>query len=100
VSQRVAEIGIRVALGADAAGVLRLVLRGGLRLIAVGLAAGVATALAVTPFVRGLLFGVPPTDPLTFGAVGAALLAVGVAACWVPARAALAVDPVRALRGR
>ena len=98
VVQRTNEIGVRMALGARYADVLNLVLRQGLALAAIGTALGILAALLVTRLLAGLLFGVTPTDPLTFAATAATLLAVAVVACWIPARRAARVDPVLALR--
>jgi ABC-type antimicrobial peptide transport system permease subunit len=98
-AQRTQEIGIRIALGADRASVARMVLAGGLRIAAVGLTIGVLGALALTRVLSGLLFGVGTRDPLTFILVPAALLVVSLAGCWIPARRAMRVDPVVALRG-
>jgi len=98
VAQRQRELGIRLSLGATARDVLRLALAQGLKLALLGLALGLAAAFAATRWMQGLLYGVAPTDPLTF--VGAALLLSGVAlvACWLPARRATKVDPLIALR--
>jgi ABC-type antimicrobial peptide transport system permease subunit len=98
VSQRTHEIGIRMALGASASGVLRLVLRQGLTLVLVGLALGVAGAFALTRMMSTLLFAVEPTDPLTWLAVALALAAVAALACFAPARRATLIDPLTALR--
>jgi len=98
-AQRTQEIGIRMALGADRRSILRMVLAGGLRIAAVGLALGVLGALALTRVLAGLLFGIGARDPLTFVAVPAALLVVALAACWIPARRAMRVDPAVTLRG-
>jgi predicted permease len=98
VSQRTREIGIRVALGAERKHVLRLVLNEGMLVILAGLAAGLAASLILTRFLASLLFGVSPTDPLTFAAVALLLAAVALAACYVPARRAMRVDPMLALR--
>ena len=98
VSQRTREIGIRMALGASASGVLRLVLRQGLTLVLVGLALGVAGAFALTRMMSTLLFAVEPTDPLTWLAVALALAAVAALACFAPARRATSIDPLTALR--
>ena len=97
-AQRTQEIGIRLALGADRRSVLRLVLGGGLRIAAAGLALGLAGALALTHVLSSLLYGVGTRDPLTFVAVPSVLLLVSLAACWIPARRALRVDPLTALR--
>ena len=98
VSQRTQEIGIRVALGARSSDVSRLVLREGLLLGGLGVAVGLAAAMASTRVLRSLLFEVTPTDPLTLGAVACLLLAVAVAATLWPARRATKVDPMVALR--
>jgi predicted permease len=97
--QRVQEIGIRMALGADRRTILRMVLAGGLRIAASGLAIGLIGAFVLTRVLSGLLFGVGARDPLTFVAVPSALLLVALAACWIPARRAMHVEPVIALRG-
>ncbi len=98
VNQRLTEIGIRVALGADGGSVVWLVMRQGLGLVAAGLVAGVGTSLAVTKLMRGLLYNTPPSDALTFVGVAALLVTIAAAACLLPARRALGVDPVQALR--
>jgi putative ABC transport system permease protein len=98
ISQRTREIGIRMALGADARRVRALVLRDGARLAATGLGLGLIAALALTRLLRGLLFEVPPTDPLTHAGVVLILLAVALLACWIPARRASRLDPLAALR--
>jgi len=98
VSQRRREIAVRVALGADRREVYALVLRGAGTLIAAGLIGGVATALVVTRAVATFLFGVGPSDPMTFAAVTAVLLVVSLAACFHPARAAASTDPMAILR--
>jgi ABC-type antimicrobial peptide transport system permease subunit len=98
VAQRTQEIGIRLALGAQRRDVLKLVLRNGMALAAIGLTLGVAGALALTRFMRTLLFEVTPTDPLTFCAVALCLVVVALVACYVPARRATKVDPLVALR--
>ena len=98
VSQQQREIGIRIALGARPGSVVRMVLADGLRLTLVGVACGVAGALATTRLLAGLLFGVGASDPLTFGAIVGALTLVALAACWIPARRAAKVSPLVALR--
>ncbi len=98
VSQQTREIGIRMALGAAPNSVLRLVISHGLKLAVAGVAIGLATSLALTRFIGSLLFGVSPTDPLTFAAVAISLTLVAVAACCIPARRAMRVDPIIALR--
>ena len=98
-AQRTQEIGIRMALGADRGSVVRMVLAGGLRIAMVGLAIGVVCAFGLTQVLSGLLFGVSARDPLTFVLVPAALLVVSLAACWIPARRAMRIEPVTALKG-
>jgi putative ABC transport system permease protein len=98
VSQRAREIGVRIALGARDADVVRLVLSQGLRLTALGLGIGFAGALAVSRVLSSVLYGVTPTDPVSFGLVGGVLMIVALVASYVPARWAMRVDPIRALR--
>jgi ABC-type antimicrobial peptide transport system permease subunit len=98
VGRRTREIGVRMALGARPADVLRMVLGEGLRLAAVGLCGGLVAAAALTWTMRGLLFGVTTADPLTFAGITLLLLAVALLATWVPARRAARVDPMRAIR--
>jgi len=98
VSRRTREIGVRVALGAEAGDVLRMILAQGLRTIFIGVAIGIAGSLALTRAVASLLFGVTATDPLTYAAVTGLLVMVALLACWVPARRATRVDPLVALR--
>jgi putative ABC transport system permease protein len=98
VARRTHEIGIRMALGANPRDVFRLVLNEGLRVVLVGVAIGTAAALLLTRLMASLLFGVKPTDPLTFAAVAALLVCVALAACYIPARRATQVDPIIALR--
>jgi len=98
VSQRTHEIGIRIALGAQRRNVLRLILGQGTKLALLGLGAGAVAALLLTHLMASLLYGVSATDPLTFGAVGIVLLGVAMTACYIPARHAMRVDPVVALR--
>ena len=98
VTQRTREIGVRVALGASAGSILRMVLMGGMLQAVIGLALGIAISLAVSRVLKAILFGLSPTDPLTFGIVPAVLLAAAILGCAVPARRALRVDPAIALR--
>ena len=98
VTRRTREIGIRVAIGADRARVLRMVLSNGLTLALIGLGLGLVVSLPVARVMRGLLHGVTPADPLTFVAVAVALAAVALTACMVPALRATRVDPVIALK--
>jgi putative ABC transport system permease protein len=98
VSRRTHEIGIRLALGARRSDVLKPVLRQGLLLTCMGLAAGLAGALAATRVIRSLLYEVRPNDPLTFVCVALLLAAVALLACYLPARRAARIDPMAALR--
>jgi len=98
VSRRTHEIGMRVALGAGSGDVLRMILGQGLRTALMGVAIGFAGSLALTRTVESLLFGVTPTDPLTFAGVILLLVGAALAACYIPARRATRVDPLVALR--
>lgn len=97
-AQRTREIGMRMALGAQRGNVLRLVVGGGVRLAVLGIAVGIAAALALTRLMTDLLFGVGATDPVTFGAVIIVLVASSALASYIPARRAINVDPIVALR--
>ncbi len=98
VSERTHEIGIRIALGAESSSILQVVLRQGLGLAIAGAAVGLVGALLVSHLMTGLLYGVKPTDPLTFAGVALLLIGVALLACYIPARRALRVDPLVALR--
>jgi len=98
VSSRLREIGVRVALGADARRVIRLVLGAGLRLAGIGAAIGIAAALALTRLMQGLLVGVAASDPRIIATGAIVMLVVAAAAAWLPAHRASAVDPIVVLR--
>jgi ABC-type antimicrobial peptide transport system permease subunit len=98
VSRRTREIGVRMALGASHGTVLRTVLGEGLRVALIGVAVGLMAAFASSRLIRGLLFGVQPADPATFAVVPLVVVAVILAACYVPARRTTKVDPMVALR--
>jgi putative ABC transport system permease protein len=98
VAQRTAEIGLRVALGATPANVLRLIVGQGMRPILLGIALGLGGAVMLSQALSSLLFGIKPVDPATYGAVAVFVGAIAVVSCYLPARRALGVDPVAALR--
>ena len=98
VVERRREIGIRMALGATRAAVLKLIIGGGMRLVLIGLGLGLIGALTLTRVMQSLLYGVTPTDPVTFAVVSALLLTVALFASWLPARRAAGTDPTEALR--
>jgi predicted permease len=98
VAQRTSEIAIRLALGAHSTDIRGLVLRQSALPVALGVVAGLPLAAAVAPLLSGLLFGVRPSDPLTYGAISLVLATVGVLACYIPARRAMRVDPMVALK--
>jgi putative ABC transport system permease protein len=98
VSQRVQEIGVRMALGAQTSDVARLFLKQGLKLAAIGVGIGLLVSVALTRLMKGIIFGVSVTDPLTFAGISLFLTLIALLACWLPARRAMKVDPIIALR--
>jgi ABC-type antimicrobial peptide transport system permease subunit len=98
VSERTREIGIRAAFGASPSSILRLILGQGIALTAAGIAIGIAGAIAASSLLATLLFGITRLDPITYAAVTLLLLAVAAAACYIPARRAMRLDPISALR--
>ena len=98
-TQRTTEIGIRLAIGAQRGSILTLLMRQGLRLLAIGSTIGLAGALVSTRYIEAQLFGVKATDPLTFIGVGVVLAVTCLAACAIPALRAMRVEPIVALRG-
>lgn len=98
VSQRLRELGLRIALGAGRGHVIGLVMLRGMSIAAAGIGIGLAVSLAVTRLLGRMLYGVSPADPASFLAVSLLLLGVALCACWIPARRAIDTDPVRAIR--
>jgi putative ABC transport system permease protein len=98
VSERTREIGIRLALGAQKGNILRVILQQGFRLAVVGAVIGIVCAVIVSHLMASLLYGVRPTDPLSFGGVAALFVGVALLACYIPARRAMKIDPMVALR--
>src|SRR5262249_48641398 len=98
VSQRSQEIGLRMALGAQPNAVLRMILRQGIGLAIIGILFGLAAAFALSRGLAGLVFGIRPTDPLTFLVVAALLASLAPLACYIPARRATRLDPITTLR--
>ena len=98
VSQRTNEIGVRMALGADRLDVVRLILKQGMRLTAIGILCGLALSFAATRVLADLLYGIKPADPLTFAVVSLFLAAVAFVSCYFPARRAASIDPMQSLR--
>jgi ABC-type antimicrobial peptide transport system permease subunit len=98
VARRTKEFGLRMVLGAQSGDVLGLVMKQGAGMILLGVAAGLITAFALTRLMASLLFGIAPTDVLTYASVTAVLFGVALAACYIPARRATRVDPMQTLR--
>ena len=98
VTQQTREIGIRIALGAEPQKILRMVIGRSMKLSLIGVAIGLVASFALTRFLSSLLYDTSPTDPLTFTAVAVALIAVAIAASATPARRAMQIDPISALR--
>jgi ABC-type antimicrobial peptide transport system permease subunit len=97
-ARRTQEIGVRMAMGATSPSIQRLVIGRGFKQLAAGAVLGLGIAFAVTRLMGELLYGVSPTDPVVFGSVVAIITLVGLVACWLPARRAAGLDPLRALR--
>jgi len=98
VAQRTSEIGIRIALGAQPSQILRLVVGRGLWLAGIGIVLGIVGALAMSRLLVFMLAGISPHDPLTFAGVAVLIAAVSLAACYIPARRAMRIDPLAAVR--
>jgi ABC-type antimicrobial peptide transport system permease subunit len=98
VTQRAREIGLRMALGASGSSVVAMVVRHGLALTGIGIVIGLAGSWAATRSLKNLLYGVTATDPATFAEVAALLTLIAFVACWLPARRASKIDPIRVLR--
>ena len=98
VRQRTAEIGVRMAFGAENRAIFQMMIGQGLRLSAIGIAAGLVVAVLLTRVMGTMLVGVKPTDPLTFGAIATLFVCIAALASWLPARRAAALDPTVALR--
>jgi putative ABC transport system permease protein len=98
VSQRTQEIGLRMAIGAEPGQVMRMVVGGGMKLALLGVALGIAAALGLANLVAAMLFGVTPFDPVSYAATAGVLLVVAALACYLPARRAMRVDPIIAMR--
>jgi len=98
VAQRTQEIGVRLALGAQTGAILKLVVGQGMKLVASGVALGLAASFSLTRLMSNMLFGVSAVDPMTFGAITLLLTFVALLACWIPARRAMRLDPMIALR--
>ena len=98
VTQQTREIGIRIALGADPQKILRIVITRSIKLALAGVAIGLVASFALTRFLSSLLYDTSPTDPFTFATVAIALIAVAIAASATPARRAMRIDPINALR--
>jgi putative ABC transport system permease protein len=99
-TQRTREIGVRIAIGGSRDSIMRMVIREGMRLVAIGVVIGLAAALVLSRGIATLLYGVSPTDPMTLGGTTVLLLAVALLACYLPARRATKIDPLAALRAQ